>query len=299
MKKMDLYLDKYFLKGYKEYLVSLDKTELTIDTYIGNIITFIEWFNKSNIDEFDATTCTTIDLRDFRSFLINVKCAKPNTVNLKIMSLKSFFNFLSSFNYIKEDISKNIKKIKLQDPLSPKGIDEKTYRKLRREIFRASYPHHIAIFCLLSQSMRLSEVINLKIDNIYLSERGAKVLINAKHGRSRELPLNTTTKNAILEHLKIREKIRSPYNNLFLSERKAPYSRSGIWKIFANYSNRIGCHISPHQLRHYSIKKMVDSGISLITIANLVGHSSLQLLSDVYAIPSSEQKLSAVELLDY
>ncbi|WP_183108700.1 phage integrase N-terminal SAM-like domain-containing protein [Thermohalobacter berrensis] len=108
--KRDLYINKdcYYLNEFKGYLENLDKTELTINTYIDNIVNFIKWFNKSNTDSFQPQIITTIDLRDFRSYLINIKNAKANTVNLKIMSLKNYFSFLYSYNYIKKDVSKNL-----------------------------------------------------------------------------------------------------------------------------------------------------------------------------------------------
>ncbi|WP_427340839.1 tyrosine-type recombinase/integrase [Caloranaerobacter sp. DY30410] len=257
MKKRDLYMNKdcYYLNEFKAYLENLDKTELTINTYIDNIISFIEWFNDSNSDPFDPEIATTIDIRDFKSYLINVKNAKASTVNLKIMSLKNYFSFLYSYNYIKEYVSKNLKKIKIQSPKQPKWIDEKTFRKLRREIYRNGYKHHILIIELLRHALRVSEVISLKIDNIVLRERSSYILIYGKHGKYRKVPINPDCKNAIQEYLRIRCKIKTDYDNLLLSERKKPYSRSGIWKIMDKYSKRLGIHISPHQLRHYAIKK--------------------------------------------
>ncbi|WP_069649773.1 tyrosine-type recombinase/integrase [Caloranaerobacter ferrireducens] len=297
MKKRDLYMDKYYLDEFKKYMQNLDKTELTINTYINNIISFIEWFNDSNSDPFDPKIVTTIDIRDFKSYLINIKNAKANTVNLKIMSLKNYFSFLYSYNYIKEDISKNIKKVKIQNIPEPKWINEKTFRKLRREIYRSGYKHHIVMIELFRHALRISEIINLKIDNIILREKGSCLLIYGKHSKYRKVPINSDCKKAIQDYLKIREKIKTNYNNLLLSERKKPYTRSAIWKIINKYSKRLGIHISPHQLRHYAIKKMVDEGVPLTVVADLVGHSGTQLISQVYAVPSDEDKEKAVEKL--
>lgn len=297
MKKRDLYMDKYYLDEFKTYLENLDKTESTINTYISNVIHFIEWFNESNSDSFDPKIITTIDLRDFRSYLINIKNAKANTVNLKIISLKNYFSFLYSYNYIKEDIAKNIKKVKIQNIPVPKWISEKNFRKLRREIYRSGYKHHIVMIELFRHALRISEIINLKIDNIVLRERGSYLLIYGKHGKYRKVLINSDCRNAIQDYLKIREKIKTNYNNLLLSERKKPYTRSAIWKIIDKYSKRLGVHISPHQLRHYAIKKMVDEGVPLTVVADLVGHSGTQLISQVYAVPSDEDKEKAVEKL--
>ncbi|GAA0123466.1 tyrosine-type recombinase/integrase [Clostridium faecium] len=297
MVKRDMYMDKYYLKEYKTYLENLDKSESTVNTYLDNIITFIEWFNVANSDSFQPTTCTTIDLRDYRSHLQTVRNAKANTINLKVMSLKSYFYFLHSYGYIKQDISKNIRKIKTQGPPIVKSIDEQTFRKMRREIYRSGYKHHVALIELLRHALRINEIITLKIDNLHLKEKGSFIMVYGKQGKYRKVPINSDCRNALIDYLEMRQKIKSPYDNLFLSERKAPYTRSGLWKIIDKYSAKIGTHISPHQFRHYAIKKMVDEGVPLTVIANLVGHSSIQLLSDVYAVPLEEDKVAAIEKL--
>lgn len=297
MKKRDNFMDKHYLFEFKSYLENLDKASSTIEVYLDHVIDFIEWFNNSNSDEFKPEIVTTIDLRDYRSFMLNVKVLKGSTINLKLMSLKNYFYFLDSHDYIKEDISKNFKKIKIQIPPEPKGIEEKTFRKLRREIYRCGYESHILMLNLFHHALRISEVINLKIDNIFIKEKGCHLLIYGKHGKYRKVPVNTDCKNAIENYLKIRNNIKCDYNNLLISERKKPYTRSAIWKIVDKYSSRLGIHISPHQFRHFSIKKMVDSKMPLTVIANIVGHSNIQLIANTYAVPLDEDKEKAIEIL--
>lgn len=300
MRKRDLYMkkDHYYLNEYKTYLENLDRAEMTILTYIDNLISFFEWFEESNEEKFNIEKITTIDLRDFKSYLLNVKNAKPNTINLKIMSLKSFFEFLNSYGYIEKDVAKTLRKIKTQGINMPKSIDESTFRKIRREIYRNGHYREIVIIELLRHALRISSIINLKLDNIHLKERGAYITVYAKQ-KMRKVPINPDCRDAIKNYLEIRKNIKAPYDNLILSERKAPYSRSGIWKIIKKFCIKAGVDsdISPHTFRHYAIKKLVDEGVPLTVIANLVGHSSIQLLSDVYAVPNDEDKEIAVRKL--
>ncbi|WP_120167165.1 tyrosine-type recombinase/integrase [Thermohalobacter berrensis] len=95
--------------------------------------------------------------------------------------------------------------MKIENPSQPKWIDEKTFRKLKREIYRSGYKHHILIIKLLRHDLRVSEVISLKIDNIVLRERGSYLLIYGKHGKYRKVPINPDCRNAIQEYLKNRK----------------------------------------------------------------------------------------------
>lgn len=300
MRKRDLYMkkDNSYLKEYKTYLENLDRSEMTIFTYIDNLINFFEWFTESNEEKFNIEKITTINLRDFKSYLLNIKNAKPNTINLKIMSLKSYFEFLNSYGYMEKDVAKTLRKIKTQEPNIPKFIDETTFRKIRREVYRNGNYREIVIIELLRHALRVSSIINLKMDNINLKERGSYITVYAKQ-KMRRVPITPDCRDAVKSYLKIRKNIKAPYDNLILSERKAPYSRSGIWKIVKKFCIKanVDSDISPHTFRHYAIKKMVDEGIPLTVIANLVGHSSIQLLSDVYAVPKFDDMIMATKKL--
>ncbi|MBY6951050.1 site-specific integrase [Clostridium botulinum] len=128
------------LIDFKIHLLNNDLSESTIAFYINNVIQFQIYFEDTDSIDFGYSKVTIIDLRDYRSFLLNVKKLNANTVNTKIMYLKSYFNFLYDSKLLKVNPAKDFKNIKIANNYKVKSFDDKTYRKLRREIYRAAKP---------------------------------------------------------------------------------------------------------------------------------------------------------------
>lgn len=95
----NLYLDEF-----TAYLMSIDKSDSTIKTYIEHIHAFAKWFEETNGIDFNPATVTEIDIRDMRSYLQGTRHLKETTINLRLASLKSYFEFLEGEKYIKKII---------------------------------------------------------------------------------------------------------------------------------------------------------------------------------------------------
>lgn len=298
MLKRDLFLEKYHLNDFKNNLLELDKAESTVNLYLDNTIQFINWIIETD-GEFTEQTIVTIDIRDYRSYLQNNKNEKIGTINLKITSLKSYFSFLFDSKIISKNPSQNIKKLKTTIPLEAKSFNDKTYRAIRKEFYRSENVLHIAIWeTLVKTGCRVSELCTLKLNSILITERTARIIFTGKGNKSREVKLHIEAKNAILEYLKVREKIKINSEYLFLSERKSKFTRSAIWKIICKYSARTGCHISVHQIRHYVLRTLLKNGADIATVSAIAGHSSSLVTARIYTLASKEDQDNAIDLLD-
>ena len=79
----NLYLDEF-----TAYLMSIDKSDSTIKTYIEHIQAFAKWFEETNGIDFNPATVTEIDIRDMRSYLQGTRHLKETTINLRLASLR-------------------------------------------------------------------------------------------------------------------------------------------------------------------------------------------------------------------
>jgi integrase/recombinase XerD len=298
MVKRDLYLGKYNLNEFKINLLENDKAASTCNLYLDNIIQFIEWFISTEEIEFEEDKVTAIDIRDFRSYLQSKKNEKPGSINTKIASLKKYFKFLFETGLINKDPAESIKKIRVANPNEVKSFSEKTYHSLRREIYRQGNPLHIAIWEVLTRTgCRCSELCNLKLNSIRITERTARIQINGKGNKIRELKLHVDAKNALLEYLKIRNNINVTSNYLFISTRKQKFTRTAIWKILNKYAARVGTHISVHSCRHYFCRSLLKRGVDLATVSRIAGHSSTLTTAKFYEIASQEEMDDAIDKL--
>lgn len=287
------------LIDFKTHLLNKDLSDSTIALYIDNVIQFQNYFEDTDSIAFDFTKITIIDLRDYRSFLLNVKKLNANTVNTKIMCLKSYFNFLYNSKLIKVNPAKDFKKIKIATSYEVKSFDDKTYRKLRREIYRAAKPLHIAMFETFTKTgCRVSELCNLKFNSITITDRTANVEIIGKGCKIRTLKLHLDAKKAILDYLKVRNKIPTTHDYLFISERNCKFTRSGIWKIFKKYSERVGEEdITLHSFRHYVLRRLLKEGVDLSTVSAIAGHADPLITAKIYTTASKEDQDKALDLL--
>ena len=294
LNESQLYLDEF-----TAYLMSIDKSDSTIKTYIEHIQAFAKWFEETNGIGFNPSLVTEIDIRDMRSYLQGTRHLKETTINLRLASLKCYFSFLESEKYIKHNPARNIKKIKIQSSAEPKSLDEQTYRALRRHIYRCGNKAHIAMFEILTRcGVRNSELINIRLSDFEISERKGTLKVIGKQNKVRHIPLHKDVRNAISNWLEIRKKIKTDFDNLFISERKTPYSRSGLWKIFQKYCHQIGItNVTIHSFRHYFCRTLLKNGIDISIVAQLAGHSSGYVTAQVYTIPRQEELEAAIETL--
>lgn len=304
MQKRDLYLDKYYFNEFKIYLEENQRANRTIYNYLDNIILFIEYFNQTEGMEFDPAIITQIDIADYISHSQNVQKLSASSINVRIQSLKSYYQYLFTERIVAIDPAAKIRKLKVSTFHEAKSFDDQTYRKIRRLIYRSMNPLHICMWEILTRAgLRVSELTDLTLDNVKMNLesddiRTGKLSFYGK-GKYREVPLHKDTRIAIIDWLKMREKMKvnSPY--LLISERRNKFSRSGINRILKNYYAVLGIdgEYSVHSCRHYFCRALIRNGVDLSTVARLAGHSNAVITSQLYTLPNEQEMEDAINKL--
>jgi len=130
---------------------------------------------------------------------------------------------------------------------------------------------------LYATGMRVSEIINIRMDQVYMDIGFIKC--KGKGGKERMLPLGKKASFYIQKYLdKSRKhflKGYSPY--LFLSRRGKPLTRQALWKIIKMYALKVGItkDIKPHLLRHSFATHLLEKGADLRFVQELLGHSDI------------------------
>ena len=88
---------KLHLDEFSAYLMSIDKSDSTIKTYIEHIQAFAKWFEETNGIDFNPATVTEIDIRDMRSYLQGTGHLKETTINLRLASLHKWKKYQAQF----------------------------------------------------------------------------------------------------------------------------------------------------------------------------------------------------------
>lgn len=266
------------IKDFKRYLeFERNLTKNTILAYI-NDIQKIRVFCEDH--DLLLENLTTNHIQDFLIW-INGFSISPYTQARLISSLKAFFNFLQLEYDIKENPAELIETPrltrKIPDTLSIVEIDSLIHAI---DLSSTEGIRNKAILeVLYGCGLRVSELINMKISNLFLEVEFIK--IEGKGNKERLIPIG----NQAIKHLKIylnesrnKQIIKAGAEDyVFLNRRGAPLSRVMIFIIIKDLAASISLNktISPHTLRHSFASHLVEGGADLRAVQDMLGHESI------------------------
>ena len=267
------------LKDFNQYnKIERGLSDNSIKAYSRDLKKFIKWLELMNYE----LTPKMITTEVIREFVYHVsKEINPRSQARMISSLKSFFNFLILENYTKLNPTDLIESPKtgrkLPDTLEVKEIDD-----LIGAIDRSTPEgerNRAIIETVYGCGLRVSELINLKISDLFFKEGFIKV--TGKGNKQRFVPINSYTIKVINLYLKeIRSHVTpvtDDKDTLFLNRRGKRLSRAMIFHIIKSLSITANLNktISPHTLRHSFATHLLENGADLRSIQMMLGHESI------------------------
>ncbi|MGY8919295.1 MAG: site-specific tyrosine recombinase XerD [Flavobacteriales bacterium] len=219
---------------------------------------------------------------DIKEFLQKISKELNSSSQSRIISgLRSFFEFLIFEKYISQNPLRLIDspKIsrKLPDTLSIEEID---LLISNLDLSKEQGERNLAIIELLyGCGIRVSELVNLKISDLFFNENFIKV--TGKGNKQRLIPIGNITKqnvNNYLQNSRNKIKVMNAFNDhVFLNRRGKNLTRAMIFTIVKNLAKKANFSksISPHTFRHSFATHLLENGADLRTIQQLLGHESI------------------------
>jgi integrase/recombinase XerD len=244
----------------------------TIGSYKSDVISFLEK-TKKNIKDINRE-----DIKEYLDSLNNSNFSTA-TVARKTSSLRMFFLFHLGEGLIDKTPMNNIQAPKTEKRL-PKFLSEDEVTKLIESVnggFKYSIRDKAILELLYGCGLRVSELLNLRKENIFLKEDFIRV--KGKGSKERIIPLGSKAKKALIEYITEQRPALDKKNSavLFLTRRGNKLSRMGLWKRFQQYLAKSGITKSctPHTLRHSFATHLLERGATLRTVQLLLGHSDI------------------------
>ena len=264
---------------YEFYLkIERGLTENTVKNYCSDIIALAQFISTNNISE-KPKDCSKETLQQF--IYQQSKSISPNSQARKISSIKSFFNFL-----IFEELRTNSPADLLEGPKLgrklPATLNLIEIEKILDSIDFHSpngYRNRAIIETLYGSGLRVSELVNLTLSNVFFKEDIIRV--TGKGEKERLVPLGSYSKKYIqiyVEEIRSLKKIKkTDYDILFLNRNGKKITRAMIFTIVKDSAKKAGIEkkISPHTLRHSFATHLLENGADLRSIQLLMGHESI------------------------
>ena len=270
---------KVCLEEFENFLkFERNLSDNTVSNYIYDLKKLNNFLKQNKI----TVEPSNINVDIIREFLYHEsKKIKSRTQGRLISSLNTFFGFLVIENKI---ISNPIKKVSypknkyiIPEILSLEEIDKII---LQASLNSTNGERNKAIFELMySCGLRVSELINLKISNLFFKESLIKVL--GKGNKYRFVPISKIARELVLfyiENIRCNVKIKKGYDDsLFLNNRGMKLSRVMVFLILKKITRELGIkkNISPHTFRHSFATHMIQNGADIISIQKMMGHENI------------------------
>ena len=250
--------------------------ENTVAAYSPDMRRFIGWLEGRQVADLTIT-----ELSDFVGFLKTQQLA-PASIARHIVAVKMFFRYLQLEGLLVDNKVELLGSQKLwhrvPSVLSPREVERFLNGPRRIEIYY--FRDRALLEMLYATGCRASEVSNLRIRDLHLSERFCKC--EGKGNKQRMVPLGDAAVEAVTDYLdKQRPRLEAVRSNevdwLFLSRGGRRLRREAIWELVKKYAliADVSVSISPHTLRHSFATHLLAGGADLRQVQEMLGHASI------------------------
>ena len=244
----------------------------TIDSYKRDLDDFYKFTNKSY---------KFIDKDDLINYIgyLNKKIS-ARSINRHIVSIKNYFKFLERNNYIKNNPCIDITGLKtpkkMPRVLSEDDIDNLLDIKLTDAY---SYRNKAMLELMYSSGLRVSELLNLEVNNIDFNMNLVRVY--GKGSKERIVPIDDIATKYLRDYISVYRYTllkNKESDLLFLNSRGSKLSRQGFFKILKGIAKEKGIkkELSPHTIRHSFATHLLNNGADLRSMQTMLGHENIE-----------------------
>lgn len=254
------------------------KSERTIENVIADTKRFRNWLKKP------INQACKQDIEDYMSFLTNdYRTAQNRLIRVStrariLASLKTFFKYLLTENEILVNPVNKVKSPKVHKSKSKPQIDYETVRKLIDLpcLTPLDIRNKTIIHVLASSGIRVTELANLKVDDIDLEKK--ELMVRKGKGKKDSVTFITSECASNLnEYLKSARTVLNQHNSeyLFLSYRGRKMEKVSISDAVNKKAKQLKVKINPHMFRSFLCTFLIENGLNLKTVSEIVSHEKI------------------------
>ncbi len=268
------------VKEYQYYLQSVKMmSPNSINSYMNDVTNYVSFL----VAKYEVSDMNEVSSDDIRDYLASLKKKKMTTTSMSrnLCSIKSFHRFLMEDHYTRQNVAKEIVAPKMEKKL-PTVLSIEEVTKLL-EVVKGDKPLDLRNQAMLEMiygtGLRVSELCNIKITDLRFTSHQIRVF--GKGSKERIVPINDYALSKIRKYLLEARPVLLGYKKdlgyLFLNNHGEVITRVGFFKILKNLASEAGIekNISPHTLRHSYATHLLEAGVDIRLIQELLGHEDI------------------------
>jgi integrase/recombinase XerD len=264
-------------KAYQRYLkLERNFTANTVDAYMRDLQKLVDYLR---IEGLDPVEVKLEDLQHFAASLHDIGISPRSQCRI-LSGVRAFYRFLFVDGWVDSDPSELLESPQIGEHL-PEVLSTEEVDILEQAIDLSKWEGHrnkAIIEVLFSCGLRVSELVNLKLSNLYLDEEFLRV--EGKGRKERLVPISPRAIKELGFWFDDRCKMDikpGEEDYVFLNRRGAHLTRTMILIMIKRLAEEAGIHktISPHTLRHSFATALLEGGADLRAIQAMLGHESI------------------------
>lgn len=262
-------MNTQILAEYLDFLeIEKGLSENTLEAYRRDLSNFFDFCNDIDISKIQRT--------QINSYVRNLheKKYSPTSIMRKIASLRGFFKWACANEKTKSNPTLTLEQPKIPQKLPKVMTAEEINSILNQDLSKL---HRVIIELLYGCGLRVSELVNLKINDYDLN--GKYLECTGKGSKDRIVPLGKKAISAIKNYLPEREYNLQKYNlqskQLLINEKGKQVTRQEVYTFIHEQGKKLHKAISPHTFRHTFATHLLENGADLRVVQELLGHSDV------------------------
>ena len=252
----------------------------------------LEDFAKFLLDTESIENLQKADKKMVRNFIIHLNNQKlsKRSINRKISTLKSFYNFLLRISEIKISPLEGISMLKFYaEKQIPFSEEEMKHLLLILEEAQVELLDKLIIEVLYQTGMRRAELCNLPLENVNFSRN--EIVVIGKGNKERIVPISPDLSNVLkIYYLEHRKPTAEAEKYFFVSSKGKKITEKFVYLMVTSYLSQVSLKEkkSPHILRHSFATHVLNGGAEISKVKKIMGHASLA-STQVYTNANIEQ----------
>ena len=288
------------LEDFCRWLLEDGKSPKTIESY-GNDVKHFQLYLMEKAPK-ESNPLSRFSFVRYKQDLLDGNY-KPSTINKKLNSLKVYNDFLLSNNLVNETFI-HLKRDRVQIASgSERMVQALNDDEVGTVLFyiqddsKVSIRNRLIVYFLLYTAVRVSELVNIKMNDMDLLTQ--TLTVRGKGGKVREISLRHDLIDLMQQYRQGERQVSkfqdSPY--LFVSQRSQKMHRDAVRSWLAIISEDIGINLHPHLFRRTCATLLLKRGVPIVTVSKILGHHSVDMTSQMYIQTSRQDKQDALDLL--